>query len=223
MLVSVGSPTFWALDNCFVACDLIFLSLYVHDNVVSFFYPDTGATIFSPANLSTEQFSTLLSEHPSGVYFGWAGLPTRGVFKMVMSIGWNPYFNNAEKTIVSVLKHTTHPLQVLFFVLISSHCNAGAMAASWLWWGLLWGGVASYHSWVHTAWGINTLEINQCLRASLPISPSFVFLFDILVWNCTGQFPISRELDRKDPWGQENCRGSSWSSNVLKIQRWPIS
>lgn len=92
----------------------------MHDNVVSFFYPDTGATIFSPANLSTEQFSTLLSEHPSGVYFGWAGLPTRGVFKMVMSIGWNPYFNNAEKTIVSVLKLTTHPLQVLFFLLISS-------------------------------------------------------------------------------------------------------
>lgn len=41
-------------------------------------------------------------EHPSGVYFGWAGLATRGVFKMVMSIGWNPYFNNTEKTIVSL-------------------------------------------------------------------------------------------------------------------------
>ncbi|XP_004293539.1 PREDICTED: bifunctional riboflavin kinase/FMN phosphatase [Fragaria vesca subsp. vesca] len=57
------------------------------------------------ANLSTEQFSTLLSEHPSGVYFGWAGLPTLGVFKMVMSIGWNPYFNNAEKTIEPWLLH----------------------------------------------------------------------------------------------------------------------
>lgn len=58
------------------------------------------------ANLSTEGYSTLLSEHPSGVYFGWAGLSSRGVFKMVMSIGWNPYFNNTEKTIVSpTLKH----------------------------------------------------------------------------------------------------------------------
>ncbi|XP_040375496.1 bifunctional riboflavin kinase/FMN phosphatase isoform X2 [Rosa chinensis] len=57
------------------------------------------------ANLSTERYSALLSEHPSGVYFGWAGLPTRGVFKMVMSIGWNPYFNNTEKTIEPWLLH----------------------------------------------------------------------------------------------------------------------
>ncbi|XP_024022253.1 bifunctional riboflavin kinase/FMN phosphatase isoform X1 [Morus notabilis] len=57
------------------------------------------------ANLSTDGYSTLLSEHPSGVYFGWAGLSTRGVFKMVMSIGWNPYFNNTEKTIEPWLLH----------------------------------------------------------------------------------------------------------------------
>ncbi|KAL0012661.1 hypothetical protein SO802_007769 [Lithocarpus litseifolius] len=57
------------------------------------------------ANLSTEGYSTVLSEHPSGVYFGWAGLSTKGVFKMVMSIGWNPYFNNPEKTIEPWLLH----------------------------------------------------------------------------------------------------------------------
>ncbi|KAK8642153.1 hypothetical protein V6N13_011510 [Hibiscus sabdariffa] len=57
------------------------------------------------ANLSTKGHSSLLSEHPSGVYFGWAGLSTRGVYKMVMSIGWNPYFNNTEKTIEPWLLH----------------------------------------------------------------------------------------------------------------------
>ncbi|GKV08957.1 hypothetical protein SLEP1_g20526 [Rubroshorea leprosula] len=57
------------------------------------------------ANLSMQGHSSLLSEHPSGVYFGWAGLSTRGVYKMVMSIGWNPYFNNAEKTIEPWLLH----------------------------------------------------------------------------------------------------------------------
>ncbi|KAL1560165.1 bifunctional riboflavin kinase/FMN phosphatase isoform X1 [Salvia divinorum] len=57
------------------------------------------------ANLSTEGYSDLLLEHPSGVYFGWAGLATRGVYKMVMSIGWNPYFNNTEKTIEPWLLH----------------------------------------------------------------------------------------------------------------------
>ncbi|GFQ01814.1 bifunctional riboflavin kinase/fmn phosphatase [Phtheirospermum japonicum] len=57
------------------------------------------------ANLSAEGFSDALSEHPSGVYFGWAGLANRGIYKMVMSIGWNPYFNNSEKTIEPWLLH----------------------------------------------------------------------------------------------------------------------
>ncbi|PON53084.1 HAD hydrolase, subfamily IA [Parasponia andersonii] len=57
------------------------------------------------ANLSIDGCSTLLSEHPAGVYFGWAGLASRGIFKMVMSIGWNPYFNNTEKTIEPWLLH----------------------------------------------------------------------------------------------------------------------
>ncbi|RZC66834.1 hypothetical protein C5167_010528 [Papaver somniferum] len=57
------------------------------------------------ANLSTEGWSDILSYHPSGVYFGWAGLSTRGIYKMVMSIGWNPYFNNTEKTIEPWLLH----------------------------------------------------------------------------------------------------------------------
>ena len=44
-----------------------------------------------------------MSEHTSRVYFGWAGLSTRGIYKMVMSVGWNPYFDNTEKTVVSIL------------------------------------------------------------------------------------------------------------------------
>lgn len=57
------------------------------------------------ANLSTEGYSDLLTEHPSGVYFGWAGLSDRGIYKMAMSIGWNPYFSNSEKTIEPWLLH----------------------------------------------------------------------------------------------------------------------
>lgn len=57
------------------------------------------------ANISAKDYSMELSEHPSGVYFGWAKLSTRGVYKMVMSIGWNPYFNNTEKTIEPWLLH----------------------------------------------------------------------------------------------------------------------
>lgn len=70
-------------------------------------YYTNGNLYFLPANLSTEGYSDLLSEYPAGVYFGWAGLSARGVFKMVMSIGWNPYFNNKEKAIVSALLYTS--------------------------------------------------------------------------------------------------------------------
>lgn len=73
----------------------ISISICVTINVFPFF--------FLAANLPAENFSCVLSEHTSGVYFGWARLSSRGVFKMVMSIGWNPYFDNAEKTVVSVL------------------------------------------------------------------------------------------------------------------------
>lgn len=36
-----------------------------------------------------------------GIYFGWAGLKGAqgGVYGMVMSIGWNPFFDNSSKTI----------------------------------------------------------------------------------------------------------------------------
>ncbi|WZZ25138.1 hypothetical protein YC2023_008539 [Brassica napus] len=64
-----------------------------------------GLPPFQDSNLSTKDYAEELVEHPSGVYFGWAGLATRGVFKMVMSIGWNPYFNNTEKTIEPWLLH----------------------------------------------------------------------------------------------------------------------
>ncbi|KAL4190650.1 hypothetical protein AMTRI_Chr07g76770 [Amborella trichopoda] len=57
------------------------------------------------ANLSPESFSSILSQVACGVYFGWAGLSTRGIYKMVMSIGWNPYFDNSEKTIEPWLLH----------------------------------------------------------------------------------------------------------------------
>lgn len=87
---------------------LFFLFTFVYGGLFS-----DSRFLFS-ANLSTKDYAEELVEHPSGVYFGWAGLATRGVFKMVMSIGWNPYFNNTEKTIVSLTFQNLFPLEVLF-------------------------------------------------------------------------------------------------------------
>ncbi|GKV30920.1 hypothetical protein SLEP1_g39687 [Rubroshorea leprosula] len=78
---------------------------YIGGHVIKGFGRGSKLLGIPTANLSTQGHSSVLSEHPSGVYFGWAGLSRRGVYKMVMSIGWNPFFNNAEKTIEPWLLH----------------------------------------------------------------------------------------------------------------------
>ncbi|KAG5541536.1 hypothetical protein RHGRI_021390 [Rhododendron griersonianum] len=78
---------------------------YIEGPVIKGFGRGSKMLGIPTANLSTEGYSAVLSEQRSGVYFGWAGLSTRGIYKMVMSVGWNPYFNNAEKTIEPWLLH----------------------------------------------------------------------------------------------------------------------
>ena len=49
------------------------------------------------------------SDLESGVYYGWAGLDLSGsgtgdlVYPMVMSIGWNPFYKNTVRSVVSTL------------------------------------------------------------------------------------------------------------------------
>jgi riboflavin kinase len=44
----------------------------------------------------------LPEEINTGVYYGWAKVNNGPVYKMVMSIGWNPYFKNSKKSMVCV-------------------------------------------------------------------------------------------------------------------------
>ena len=37
----------------------------------------------------------------SGVYYGWARVEQGPVYKMVMSVGWNPQFQNEKRSMVS--------------------------------------------------------------------------------------------------------------------------
>ena len=36
----------------------------------------------------------------TGIYYGWACVGTGDIRKMVMSIGWNPYYKNTKKSMV---------------------------------------------------------------------------------------------------------------------------
>eukprot|EP00871_Galdieria_phlegrea_P004209 jgi/Galph1/478/GphlegSOOS_G5165.1 len=59
------------------------------------------------ANISSEHYQHLLESLECGIYFGWATLNrVPPVYKAVISIGWNPVFNNTEKSIEAHLLTT---------------------------------------------------------------------------------------------------------------------
>lgn len=56
------------------------------------------------ANLSAEVVKSLPDELQTGIYFGWANVDSGEVYKAVLSLGWNPFFKNKEKSLVSTLE-----------------------------------------------------------------------------------------------------------------------
>jgi FAD synthase len=58
------------------------------------------------ANLNADDFETELSTITAGVYYGFASVgDSSAVYKTVLSIGWNPFYNNSKKTIEPYLLH----------------------------------------------------------------------------------------------------------------------
>lgn len=56
------------------------------------------------ANFDIEVVNQLPENLQTGIYFGFATIPSVDngiVHKMVMSIGWNPYYHNEHKSMVS--------------------------------------------------------------------------------------------------------------------------
>jgi len=58
------------------------------------------------ANFSDEVISTLPKEIETGIYYGLANVDEGPVYKMVMSIGWNPYYKNVKKSMETHILHT---------------------------------------------------------------------------------------------------------------------
>ncbi|ORE11133.1 riboflavin kinase [Rhizopus microsporus var. microsporus] len=52
------------------------------------------------ANMSDEALEAMFAECDTGVYYGWAqvGEVKSTVYPMVMSLGWNPYYQNERKS-----------------------------------------------------------------------------------------------------------------------------
>lgn len=57
------------------------------------------------ANFPESVVDRLPEDIPAGVYYGWGQVGNGPVYKMVMSIGWNPYYDNKKKSMETHLIH----------------------------------------------------------------------------------------------------------------------
>mmetsp|Transcript_19188 Transcript_19188/g.32957 ORF Transcript_19188/g.32957 Transcript_19188/m.32957 type:complete len:190 (-) Transcript_19188:99-668(-) len=80
--------------------------LRLQGQVVSGFQRGSKLLGIPTANLPYESFKEAVEDARAGVYFGWARVGNREeVYKAVLSIGWNPYFKNSQKTVEPYLLH----------------------------------------------------------------------------------------------------------------------
>jgi len=79
--------------------------LLLHGMVVSGFGRGSKELGFPTANLEKSAFAKL-PDDVLGVYYGYAQVEDESPQQMVMSLGWNPFFQNQEKSVeVHILKH----------------------------------------------------------------------------------------------------------------------
>lgn len=75
------------------------------------------------ANMCEEVVKSLPENFDPGVYYGWAKLSNDArVYKMVMSIGWNPFYKNKTK---SMEVHIIHEFDHDFYGIQLSICVLG--------------------------------------------------------------------------------------------------
>ncbi|XP_029366817.1 riboflavin kinase [Echeneis naucrates] len=58
------------------------------------------------ANFPDSVVENLPSDINTGIYYGWACVGNGDVHKMVMSIGWNPYYKNTKKSMETHVIHS---------------------------------------------------------------------------------------------------------------------
>ncbi|KAM3868195.1 riboflavin kinase [Diretmus argenteus] len=58
------------------------------------------------ANFPDSVVEHLPADISRGIYYGWACVGSGDIYKMVMSIGWNPYYKNTKKSMETHVIHT---------------------------------------------------------------------------------------------------------------------
>jgi hypothetical protein len=74
------------------------------------------------ANLDPAAFKAQIDGIPAGIYFGWATIDRSAPYKAILSIGWNPFYGNKEKT---VEPHLVHKFEADFYGATMRLCICG--------------------------------------------------------------------------------------------------
>nr|AAH79807.1 MGC86418 protein [Xenopus laevis] len=74
------------------------------------------------ANFAEKIVDRLPADISTGIYYGWGQVGNGEVYKMVMSIGWNPFYKNTKK---SMETHIIHEFDKDFYGEILSIVIAG--------------------------------------------------------------------------------------------------
>ncbi|XP_033350051.1 riboflavin kinase [Bombus vosnesenskii] len=77
---------------------------FLSGSVVRGFGRGSKALGIPTANLEDEVVNNLPGDLSTGIYYGWASID-RQTYKMVASIGWNPFYKNEKKTVEIHLMH----------------------------------------------------------------------------------------------------------------------
>ena len=57
------------------------------------------------ANFPEAVVQDIPSDITAGVYYGWSRVDNGEIFKMVLSVGWNPYYKNEKKSMETHILH----------------------------------------------------------------------------------------------------------------------
>eukprot|EP00802_Teleaulax_amphioxeia_P031095 Tamp_34104.p1 GENE.Tamp_34104~~Tamp_34104.p1 ORF type:complete len:198 (-),score=25.25 Tamp_34104:21-566(-) len=77
----------------------------LHGPVVKGFGRGSKTLGIPTANLPQDALAQLPADFAAGIYFGWASVDGAGPYKMVTSVGWNPFFDNKTMTVEPHLLH----------------------------------------------------------------------------------------------------------------------
>lgn len=86
-------------------CVMSALPYYCSGEVVRGFGRGSKELGIPTANFPEHVVDSLPPDLTTGIYYGWGAVGNGEVYKMVMSIGWNPFYKNTKKSVETHIIH----------------------------------------------------------------------------------------------------------------------